>query len=205
MSRPVVGFRTRRALRTHQRGGLVQNQRGYATLAAPSWTKREDYPFGLERSEADGFINAVGIDRPKLFTDFGKNFGLTETSIDPGHATWLHSMGMKASPHAVAQSLIALRDTDLRSELAVIDVPTAIFHSVGDRICPFAFAEQMANSIKNARLIRFENSGHGLFLEERDKFNRELIEFTGEGLYVPLEKKVELGRESVRREHETLH
>jgi non-heme chloroperoxidase len=93
---------------------------------------------------------------------------------------WLHSIGMQASPYAMAQSLIALRDTDLRPELAMIGVPTAIFHAVGDKICPFAFAEQMAKGFNNAkmiRVIRFENSGHGLFLEEKDKFNFELIKF----------------------------
>ena len=149
--------------------------------AAPVWTKREDYPYGLERSEADALIKAVDLDRPQLFADFGKIFGLTETSVNPGLAAWLHSIGMQASPYAVAQSVVALRDTDLRPELATIDVPTAIFHAVGDKICPFAFAAEMAKRIKNARIIRFENSGHGLFLEEKQKFNHELIKFASEG------------------------
>lgn len=149
--------------------------------AAPVWTKREDYPYGLERSEADALIKAVDVDRPRLFADFGKIFGLTETSVNPGLAAWLHSIGMQASPYAVAQSVVALRDTDLSPELATIDAPTAIFHAVGDKICPFAFAEEMAKRIKNARIIRFEKSGHGLFLEEKEKFNRELIKFASEG------------------------
>ena len=64
-------------------------------------------------------------------------------------------------------------------------MPTAIFHAVGDKICPFEFAEEMAKGIRTAKIIRFENSGHGLFLEEKEKFNSELIGFAGEGLYVP--------------------
>ena len=148
--------------------------------AAPVWTKREDYPFGLERSEADALIKAVDLDRPQLFTDFGKIFGRTETSVNPGLAAWLHSIGMQASPYAVAQSVVALRDTDLRPALTTIAVPTAIFHAIGDKVCPFAFAEEMARRIKNARIIRFENSGHGLFLEEKHKFNHELIRFASE-------------------------
>jgi pimeloyl-ACP methyl ester carboxylesterase len=65
----------------------------------------------------------------------------------------------------------------------MISVPTAIFHAVGDKICPFAFAEEMAKGINNAKMIkmiRFENSGHGLFLEEKEKFNLELIKFASE-------------------------
>ena len=80
----------------------------------------------------------------------------------------------------VTQSVVALRDTDLRPELTTIAVPTAIFHAIGDKVCPFAFAEEMARRIKNARIIRFENSGHGLFLEEKQKFNHELIRFASE-------------------------
>jgi pimeloyl-ACP methyl ester carboxylesterase len=149
--------------------------------AAPIWTKREDYPYGLPKSEADALMEAVDIDRPKLLADFGKIFGLTETSINPGLAAWLHAMGMQASPYAVAQSVAALRDTDLRSELATIAVPTAIFHAAGDRVCPFVFAEEMARGIKNSKIVRFEKSGHALFLEEKEKFNHELMAFAKEG------------------------
>ena len=149
--------------------------------AAPVWTKREDYPHGLMKSEADALMEAVDIDRPKLLADFGKIFGLTETSINPGLAAWFHAMGMQASPYAMAQSVAALRDTDLRSELATIAVPTAIFHAAGDRVCPFVFAEEMARGIKNSKIIRFEKSGHALFLEEKEKFNSELMAFAKEG------------------------
>ena len=30
-----------------------------------------------------------------------------------------------------------------------------------------------------AKLVRFENSGHGLFYEEKEKFNDELLNFLG--------------------------
>ncbi len=96
-------------------------------------------------------VKAVSIDRPQLFTDFGKIFGLHENSLNSGHAAWLHSMGMQASPYAVAQSLVALRDADLRPDLAAINVPTAIFHAVGDKICPFALAEEMSQSNKDGK------------------------------------------------------
>ncbi len=40
-----------------------------------------------------------------------------------------------------------------------------------------AGAEPAAGGIRGAKLIRFENSGHALFYEEREKFNAELINF----------------------------
>jgi pimeloyl-ACP methyl ester carboxylesterase len=77
----------------------------------------------------------------------------------------------------MAQSVAALRDTDLRSELATIAVPTAILHAAGDRICPFVLAAEMARGIKNSMIIRFEKSGHCLLLQEKEKFNHELMAF----------------------------
>jgi pimeloyl-ACP methyl ester carboxylesterase len=53
----------------------------------------------------------------------------------------------------------------------------AIFHGVHDKIVPLAIGEQALQLLKNAYLVRFENSGHGLFVEEREKFNRELVAF----------------------------
>lgn len=147
--------------------------------AAPVWSKREDYPYGLPKSDADALMKSVDIDRPKVLADFGKIFGLTETSINPGVSAWFHAMGMQSSPLAMAQSIAALRDTDLRSELATIGVPTAIFHAPEDRICPFVFAEQLSRGIKKSKIIRFEKSGHALFLEEKEKFNNELMMFAG--------------------------
>jgi len=50
-------------------------------------------------------------------------------------------------------------------------------HGKKDKICSFDLAEQMKAGISNSTIIAFENSGHSLFLEETEKFNRELIRF----------------------------
>jgi pimeloyl-ACP methyl ester carboxylesterase len=84
-----------------------------------------------------------------------------------------------ASSYATAQCLIALRDTDLRSDMAKIKIPTVIMHGKKDKICSFDLAEQMKAGISNSYIVPFENSGHSLFLEETEKFNAELIKFAG--------------------------
>ena len=147
--------------------------------AAPSFTKKSDFPHGVETTVVDGFIEACFQDRAKLNEDFGKIFFRTENAVSPKLGNWLHNMGMEASPHATAACLLALRNSDLRDDMSHIIVPTAIFHSVLDKICPFELAEAMAVGIKGSKLIRFEKSGHGLFYEEKDKFNMELMNFVG--------------------------
>ena len=145
--------------------------------AAPVWTKHDDYPFGFSKEDVNGLITLSMTNRPQLLENFGKIFGATETALPLGLGNWLGAINLEASPYATTQSLIALRETDLRSELSKIKIPTAIFHGVKDKICEFALAEQMQKGIKNSYIVRFENSGHGLFLEEKEKFNDELVRF----------------------------
>lgn len=145
--------------------------------AAPVWTKRSDYLYGFTTESVNELIQLSLTNRPQLLENFGKIFGATETALPLGLGNWLGAINLEASPYATAQSLIALRDTDLRSELSKIKIPTAIFHGVKDKICEFALAEQMHKGIQNSYIVRFENSGHGLFLEELEKFNAELIKF----------------------------
>ena len=145
--------------------------------AAPIWTKRADYPFGFTKETVNELIQLSLTNRPQLLENFGKLFGATETALPSGLGNWLGSINLEASPYATTQSLIALRGTDLRSELSKIKIPTAIFHGMKDKICEFALAEQMQKGITNSHIVRFENSGHGLFIEELEKFNTELVKF----------------------------
>lgn len=145
--------------------------------AAPLWTKRSDYSYGFSKEDVNGLIDLSKTNRPQLLENFGKIFAANETALSTGIANWLGGINLEASPYATTQSLIALRDTDLRSELSKINIPTAIFHGTKDKICEFALAEQMQKGIKNSYIVKFENSGHGLFIEELGKFNSELIQF----------------------------
>jgi non-heme chloroperoxidase len=145
--------------------------------AAPIWTRRDDFPYNLPISAVDELIELNNQDRPMFLSNFAKIFSATQTSLNKGIGNWLNGIGLSASSYATAQCLMALRDTDLRTDLAKIKVPTLIMHGKKDKICSFDLAEQMKAGIEKSHLIAFENSGHSLFLEETHKFNAELIEF----------------------------
>ncbi len=148
--------------------------------AAPIWTKRADFPYNLPKSAVADLIALNYKDRPKLLADFGKIFSSTENSLNKGISNWLYGINISSSSYAMAQCLIALRDTDLRADLAKIKIPTLIMHGKKDKICSFDLAEQMKAGIANSHIVAFENSGHSLFLEETQKFNAELIKFAKE-------------------------
>ncbi|KAA9027002.1 alpha/beta fold hydrolase [Niallia endozanthoxylica] len=86
-------------------------------------------------------------------------------------------MGMIASSYGTIQSVKALRDEDLRSELSSVHVPTLLLHGTEDQICPYDFALHLLEKLPNAQLLPFEESGHGVFHDEREKFNRVIVDF----------------------------
>ena len=148
--------------------------------AAPIFTMRDDFPYNLPKSAVDDLIALIHIDRPKMLSDFGKIFSATKSAISEGLVSWLNGINISSSSYAMVQCLIALRDTDLRADLAKIAIPTLIMHGKKDKICSFDLAEQMKAGIANSHIVAFEDSGHSLFLEETKKFNAELVKFAKE-------------------------
>ena len=149
------------------------------SAAAPIWTQRKDFPYNLQKNVVDALVELNYKDQPKLLSDFAKIFSTTETSLNEEIGSCLNGICISASSYATAKCLIALRDTDLRKDLAKIKVPTIIMHGKLDKICSFDLAEQMKAGISDSQLVPFENSGHSLFLEETRTFNAELIKFAG--------------------------
>jgi len=145
--------------------------------AAPSWKQREGFPDGLPDAVVEELINATKIQRQDLIASFGAGFPAKEGNISKNVEKWLESINLQASPYAITESITALRDLDLRPQLSKINIPVTIFQGVYDKNCPLIWAEQLQKGIKNATLIRFENSGHALFVEEMEKFNTELEKF----------------------------
>lgn len=143
--------------------------------AAPVFTQRDDYPHGLEKSGVDDIISNLQSDRPAMLEEFGKMFFASEVS--DAYAHHFHSLGMEASSYATIHSAEALRDEDVRGNLSSINVPTLSLHGRKDEICPFDFSLELEKSISDFTLVPFENSGHGLFFEEKEKFNQELLSF----------------------------
>lgn len=145
--------------------------------AAPSWKQREGYPYGVSDADAEGLIKATMTSRQDLIASFGAGFPAKEGGISKNVEKWLENINLEAGPYAITESITALRDLDLRPELSKIKIPVAIFHGTQDKLCDFSLAEQLNKGIKNSYIVKFENSGHALFVEEAEKFNAELEKF----------------------------
>lgn len=147
----------------------------FLSAAAPLFTRRPDFPYGFTKEAVDKLLEQEYKDRPAMVAGFGDI--LFNKKSSPQYMDWIQHMCMSAAPNACAEWLITLRDADLRPDMAKVTVPTAILHGKKDKICPFELGETMHKNIKGSKLIPFEESGHGAWHDELEKFNKEFIDF----------------------------
>mgnify|MGYP001434146189 CR=1 FL=1 len=156
-------------------GGRRIGKLALVDAAAPVFTKRPDYPYGLPVEQVNDLIRQTYKNRPQMLAAFGGMF--FNRNLGPQLLNWFHDLGLEASSHATIQCLISLRDEDLRKDLGSIRVPTGIFHGIHDQIVHFANAQVMQKAIAGSRLYPFNNSGHGVVIDETDAFNAALLGF----------------------------
>ncbi len=146
--------------------------------AAPSLIQRPYFPHGLKKEDVTNIIQGTYKDRPDMLRGFGNMFFFQH--VTEPFSDWFFQLGIQAaswSTSAVAATW--LNEESLFYDLGKINVPTLILHGIHDQVCHFPLAEAQIHGIKNSKLVPFENSGHALFWEERDKFNQELAQFIG--------------------------
>lgn len=158
--------------------GYGVSRLGLFAAAAPSLIRRPYFPYGQPREVVIKIIQDTLSDRPRMLRDFGEMFFFQNTT-EP-FSEWFFQLGLQAASWATA----AIANTWLGEErlfydLTRINVPTLILQGVHDRVVLFPLAVALNLRIKNSKLVPFECSGHGLFYDERDSFNRELSQFIG--------------------------
>jgi non-heme chloroperoxidase len=172
----------------HSTGGAIairymarHNGYGVAGLvlcaaAAPSLIKRSYFPYGQTRDTVEKIIQDTLNDRPKMLQGFSDLFFYQ--NVSQPLKDWFFNLGLEASGWATASIANTWLDEEqLFYDMGQISAPTLILHGIHDQVCFFELGEAQKAGIKNSVLVPFENSGHALFYEERDKFNRELCNF----------------------------
>ncbi len=124
----------------------------------------------------DKIIEGTYNDRPKMLQDFGDTFFFKY--ITKPFSDWFFQLGLQAAGWSTAKIANTWLDEErLFSDLKKINVPTLILHGIHDKVCLFPLAEAQKKGIKNSKLVPFEESGHGLFYDQKEKFNKELTKF----------------------------
>jgi non-heme chloroperoxidase len=147
--------------------------------AAPSLVQRPYFPYGQQKQVVLNIIQGTYTDRPNMLRGFGKM--IFYNPVSEPLSDWIFKLGLQAaswSTAAIANTW--LNEEGLFNDLKTINVPTLILHGLNDQVCLFPLALAQKNSIRNSKLVPFENCGHFLFYDQRERFNKELIQFMEE-------------------------
>ena len=81
-------------------------------------------------------------------------------------------------PRATLKCAISFSSTDFRSEMSAGNVTTLIIHGEEDKTVPIEIGSEItAKLVPDNKFIVSEGAPHGLFYIEKDKLNKDLIEF----------------------------
>lgn len=90
---------------------------------------------------------------------------------------WALEEAVKNSPHVMARMWIDMTAQDQRDILPQISVPVLITHGEESALYLRENSEYMNEIIPQSKLVSFPGCGHGLHMEDPEKFNAELENF----------------------------
>ena len=141
----------------------------------PYALKTPDNPEGIDKAVYDKFVTALETDRPAYFKAGVPNF--LGRNADPETVDWALKIAAEATVPAEVQCLRAFSETDFRPDLKAVTVPTRIVYGTADSPIAPVNARRTHEGIAGSRLEIYEGAPHALFVTDRDRFNRELLEF----------------------------
>jgi non-heme chloroperoxidase len=175
----LLGHSTGGAIATRymaRHNGYGVSKLALCAAAVPSLIQRPYFPYGLPREAVLDIIQGTYTDRPDMLRGFGNMIFFqykTEQFMD-----WIFQLGLQAAGWATAAIANTWLDEEgLFYDMKTINVPTVILHGVHDKVCLFPLAITQRDGIRNSKLVPFEDSGHFLFLDQPDKFDKELMQF----------------------------
>lgn len=153
-------------------GGLV-----LTGAATPRYTQAEGFPHGGQAEDVAATVAALRADRVNFLRAlyFDGVF-----ARDPGEAVkdWCWRIALQASPGADA-SLADLAQLDQREDLARLSCPALVAVGAEDGVVAPDIGRAAAKCLANSELVEFEGCGHGVFLEDPEKYHQALLDFLG--------------------------
>ncbi len=151
------------------------------SAVTPFLLQTDDNSEGVDKSVFDEMIENINKDRPAFLADFGKQFygvNLFNEAVSEPLLQWNQSLCLMSSHKATVECVRSFSQTDFRSDLRMINVPTLIIHGDDDKTVPIeASGNRTSQMLPNAKYLIYEDAPHGLFITEKDKLNSDLIEF----------------------------
>jgi non-heme chloroperoxidase len=162
-------------------GGENVEKAVFISAVTPYMLKTDENENGVPHDVFDKMIEQIKDDRIGFLDSFGKMFygvGLLSKPVSSAFLQHDLATAAAASPHATLQCLNSFSRTDFREDMRAINVPTLMIHGDSDKTVPIeASSDKASKMIANCQYIVYEGAPHGLFYTEKERLNRDLIQF----------------------------
>jgi len=162
-------------------GGKGVSKAVLVSSIAPFLLQTSDNPEGVPQEQFDEITKNIKLDRAKFLGGFAKDFygvGFLSNPVSEELLTSNLITAMQATLNATLKCAASFSSTDLRADMASINVPTLIIHGDADKTVPIKpTGEQAAQMIAGATFKVYEGEPHGLFITAKERLNKDLIAF----------------------------
>ena len=153
----------------------------FVSAVTPYLLKSEDNPEGVDKKTFDGIVENLLKDRPdflKTFASMFYNRSAIHHTVSEAQLEFFHSMAMTGSPDATIKLVREWSETDFRSDVAKITVPSLVIYGTGDKAVPGESAgARMKGLLANSETIEYDGEPHGLTNTVPDRLNEDLLTF----------------------------
>lgn len=143
------------------------------------WKLGQSCTFGVEQNLTFMSLLAVNWERAaKIFVPnvFAKGYDSNSEEY-----RWVLKEALDNTPHCMTNMWISMAAEDFRSVLPEIHIPVLLAYSGDGLIYGPSHGKYMKEHLGGeSKLVIFPGCGHGLFLEDPEKFNTELADFIKE-------------------------
>lgn len=166
-------------------GGARVGKVVFVSAVTPYLLKTDDNPAGVDKAVFDEMVEGLNKDRFDFLSSFGKKFygvGVISHPVSQATLDWTQALAQFGSPRATEQCVRAFGGTDFRQDLQTIKVPALVIHGEDDQTVPIKNSgARMQQYLPHANYIKYSGGPHGVFITDKDKLNRDLLEFINKG------------------------
>jgi pimeloyl-ACP methyl ester carboxylesterase len=145
----------------------------------PLVVKTADNPDGVDRRLLEEARARLSKDRPHVFADAAPRFfNAPKNSVSAEMMQWWTDMMLKCSLRVLLDMHRMFTETDFRSELRQISLPTVIIHGDSDYNAQIdRTGRKTASLISGSQLKVYEDAAHGLPITHMERLNQDLLAF----------------------------
>jgi len=145
----------------------------------PLVLKTADNPDGVDRRLLEDVRARLSKDRPHAIAAAAPwFFNSRKNSVSAEMMQWWTDMMLKCSLRVLLDLHRMFTETDFRSELGKISLPTVIIHGDSDASAPIErTGRKTAALISGSQLKVYKDAGHGLPITHMEQLNQDLLAF----------------------------